>query len=290
MKVKKAVIPAAGLGTRMLPASKTVPKEMINIVDKPAIQYIVEEIVKSGITDICIVTGRGKATMEDHFDYAPELEDRLAASKKDSQLAAMRQIAEMANIVYIRQKEAKGLGHAVYCAKPFVGDEPFAVLLGDDIVKSEGDPATKQLCDAYDQYGLSVLGVQKVELSEIGRYGCVKPEMLSQRAMKVLDMVEKPRPEQVFSPYAALGRYVLSGEVFTKLENTKPGVGGEIQLTDALKELAFDNKLIAYDFEGRRFDTGSKLGYLEAVVEYALCHEEVAEGFKEYLKRIAASL
>ncbi|MGI6031193.1 MAG: UTP--glucose-1-phosphate uridylyltransferase GalU [Eubacteriales bacterium] len=290
MKIKKAVIPAAGLGTRMLPATKAIPKEMINIVDKPAIQYVVEEIVEAGIEDILIITGRNKGVMEDYFDYSYELDDKLFKDHKIRMHDAMREIANMANVMYVRQREPKGLGHAVYRARSFTGDEPFALLLGDDIIYNRGTCAIGQMVEAYSKAGASILGVQKVPHSEVSKYGNVKPQMVDDRLMKVLDMVEKPSPEEAFSDYAALGRYVLTKEVYRELETTPVGKGGEIQLTDALKSLTDKEGLFAYDFVGRRYDTGNKQGYLEAVVEYALRHEEVADSFRAYLKRMASQL
>jgi UTP--glucose-1-phosphate uridylyltransferase len=290
MKVRKAVIPAAGLGTRMLPATKAIPKEMINIVDKPAIQYVVEEIVQSGIEDILIITGRNKGVMEDYFDYSYELDDKLFKDHKIEMHDAMKEIANMANIMYVRQREPKGLGHAVYRAKAFTGDEPFALLLGDDIIYNEGKSATAQLVEGYDKAGACILGVQKVADDQVSKYGNVKPQMVDDRLMKVLDMVEKPKQEEAFSNYAALGRYILTKDIYRELEVTKPGVGGEIQLTDALKALTNKEGLYAYDFEGRRYDTGSKQGYLESVVEYALRHETVSDSFREYLKNLIKTL
>lgn len=290
MKIRKAVIPAAGLGTRMLPATKAIPKEMINIVDKPAIQYVVEEIVEAGIEDILIITGRNKGVMEDYFDYSYELDDKLFKDHKIRMHDAMREIANMANVMYVRQREPKGLGHAVYRARSFTGDEPFALLLGDDIIYNEGTCAIGQMVDAYNKAGASILGVQKVAHSEVSKYGNVKPQMVDDRLMRVLDMVEKPSPEEAFSDYAALGRYVLTKEVYRELETTPVGKGGEIQLTDALKSLTEKEGLFAYDFVGRRYDTGNKQGYLEAVVEYALRHEEVSESFRAYLKKICGNL
>ncbi len=283
--VKKAVIPAAGLGTRMLPATKAVPKEMINIVDKPAIQYVVEEIAACGITDILIITGRGKGVMEDHFDYSYEVEHKLSSSNGEI-VQMLRDIANLANISFIRQKEPKGLGHAVYCAKTFTGNDPFALILPDDIIKSKGKNPTAQLISGYEKIGKTILGVQKVLPDQIAKYGCILPKMVGERLMKVMDMVEKPKIEDAFSDYAALGRYILTKDIYKEIENTGVGVGGEIQLTDALRRLIPKGELYAYDFEGRRYDTGSKQGYLEAVVEYALEHEEVAESFKNYLKSL----
>lgn len=286
-RIKKAVIPAAGLGTRMLPATKAIPKEMINIVDKPAIQYVVEEIVEAGIEDILIITGRNKGVMEDYFDYSYELDDKLFKDHKIQMHDAMKEIANMANIMYVRQREPKGLGHAVARAKAFTGDEPFALLLGDDIIYNRGKGAIRQMVEAYEKAGACVLGVQKVPHSEVSKYGNIKPEMVDDRLMRVLDMVEKPAPEEAFSDYAALGRYVLTKDVYRELATTQVGKGGEIQLTDALKTLSGKEGLYAYDFEGRRYDTGNKEGYLEAVVEYALRHEEVSASFYAYLQKLS---
>lgn len=285
-QVTKAIIPAAGLGTRMLPAAKSVPKEMINIVDKPAIHYIVEEIVASGITDILIVTARGKATMEDYFDCSYELEDKLCRSKKEELLGQMRAISQMASITYVRQREPKGLGHAILCGKAFAGDEPVAVLLGDDLMYTDREPVTRQLCAAYEAIGQSILGVQKVLPEHISKYGNIKVGSVQNNIMQVLDMVEKPRPEEAFSSYAAMGRYVVTKAVFDKLENIGAGVGGEIQLTDALRMVAQEKALWACDFHGRRYDTGDKLGYLEAVVEYGLRNSQIGPSFREYLKNL----
>lgn len=289
-QVTKAIIPAAGLGTRMLPAAKSVPKEMINIVDKPAIHYIVEEIAASGITDILIITARGKATMEDYFDCSYELEDKLIRSKKEELYEQMRAISQMANITYVRQREPKGLGHAVLCGRAFAGDDPVAVLLGDDLMYSDKEPVTKQLCTAYETIGQSILGVQRVLPENISKYGNIKAGISQNNIMQVLDMVEKPKPENAFSPYAAMGRYVITKKVFDKLADTGAGVGGEIQLTDALKAMAKENGLWACDFYGRRYDTGDKVGYLEAVVEYGLRNGQTAQKFKEYLKMLAKTL
>ncbi len=250
MKVRKAVIPAAGLGTRMLPATKTVPKEMLPMVDKPVIQYIIEEAVAAGIEDILIVTNRAKSAMDDYFDYYPELETRLLQSGKESELVEVRRAADLANIFYVRQKETKGLGHAIGRARRFVGDEPFAVLLGDDIMRAK-KPVTLQLVEAAEKYGASALGVQEVATEAISRYSSVKVSPLEERIFDVSDMNEKPTPEQRLSNYAILGRYVLTPEIFDILENVKPGYGGEIQLTDGLRELCRRSRMVAVDFEGR---------------------------------------
>lgn len=285
-KVRKAVIPAAGLGTRFLPATKAQPKEMLPVVDKPAIQYIVVEAVESGIEDIIIVTGRGKRAIEDHFDKAPELEKVLEGKYDFEKLKEIREIENMVDIHYIRQPEAKGLGHAIYCARKFIGDEPFAVLLGDDIVVAE-KPCLRQLLDVYEKYGGSILGVQPVPREEVSRYGIVDPiidELIKpedfKKVVKVKDLVEKPAIEEAPSNLAILGRYIIQPEVFYFLEKQTPGVGGEIQLTDALRQL---DLVYAYSFEGIRYDIGTKLGYLKATVEMALRREDLKDEFKEYL-------
>lgn len=289
MKIRKAVIPAAGLGTRVLPASKAMPKEMLPIVDKPAIQYIVEEAVASGIEDILIITSRGKTTVEDHFDRNPELEAKLLAAGKQDVYEQMVRISNLCNIQYIRQKETKGLGHAVLCAKTFVGDEPFAVLYGDDVIIGER-PACGQLCDAYLKYGLGVVGIKEVPLEMIHKYCSLDVKHIDKNIFKVFDMVEKPTPEQVISPYAILGRCVLPPSIFKILEDTPPGAGGEIQLTDAMRQLASMETMTGVVFEGTRYDMGNKLGILQAIVEVGLCHPEIGADFKEYLRGITDKL
>lgn len=289
MKIRKAVIPAAGLGTRVLPASKACPKEMLNIVDKPAIQYIVEEAVRAGITDILIITNRGKGVMEDHFDHSFELEANLQAKGRDETLAELNGIASMANLFFIRQKETKGLGHAVLCARSFVGDEPFAILYGDDVIIGE-DPAIAQLCRAYEQYGKGVVGVNKVTPEAITKYSSLKVEPLADRQFKVTDMIEKPTPDKIMSLYSILGRCVLPPSIFDILEHTENGAGGELQLTDAMKTLARSESMTAVEFTGTRYDMGNKLGILQANCEVALQHKEIGEGFKEYIKELAARL
>lgn len=288
-KVRKAVIPAAGLGTRMLPATKTVPKEMLALVDKPAIQYIVEEAVAAGIEDILIVTNRAKSAMDDYFDYYPELEDRLNAARKDRELAEVRRAADLANIFYVRQKETKGLGHAIWRAKRFVGDEPFAVLLGDDIMRAK-TPVIGQLIETAEKYQCSTVGVQEVATEAISKYCSVKVESVEDRVFSVSDLVEKPRREQIFSNYAILGRYVLSPAIFDILEDLKPGVGGEIQLTDGLQKLCQKEKMLAVDFEGRRYDTGNVRGFLEATIDFALDHPTTGPWLKGFLKEKAKEL
>ena len=289
MKIRKAVIPAAGLGTRVLPASKAMPKEMLSIVDKPAIQYIVEEAAKSGIEDILIITSRGKTTVEDHFDRSPELEQRLLAFGKTDIYNQIVDITKLANITYTRQHETKGLGHAILCAKSFVGDEPFAVLYGDDVILGE-KPVCGQLCEAYDRYGLGVVGIKEVTMEQIQKYSSMKVEPLADRQYKITDMIEKPKPDQVFSLFSILGRCILPARIFEILENTPYGYGGELQLTDAMKTLAREEGMIGVDFEGRRYDMGSKLGILEAIVEVGLGHPETGEAFRAYLREIAKTL
>ena len=289
-RVRKAVIPAAGLGTRFLPATKAQPKEMLPVVDKPAIQYIVEEAVASGIEDIIIITGRGKRAIEDHFDKAYELESILEGKMDFERLREIREIVNLVDIHYIRQREPKGLGHAVYCARKFVGDEPFAVLLGDDIVVSE-TPCLRQLIEVYDEYGGTVLGVQEVPTAEVSRYGIVAPKSSEeikpehrQQVWPVQDLVEKPSVEKAPSNIAILGRYIIQPKVFHYLEKQTPGAGGEIQLTDALRKLREVGPLYAHSFEGRRYDIGTKLGYLQATVEIALEREDLKDEFADYLK------
>ena len=282
-KIRKAIIPAAGLGTRFLPATKAQPKEMLPIVDKPTIQYIIEEAVASGIEEILIITGRSKKCIEDHFDKSVELELELGKSGKEEMLKMVREISDMVDIHFIRQKEPKGLGHAISCAKTFVGNEPFAVLLGDDIVYNEGKPCLKQLIDCYDEYKTSVLGVQTVEAKDVNKYGIVNGIHIEDRIYKVKGLVEKPPVEEAPSNVAILGRYIITPQIFKILEETKPGKGGEIQLTDALLKLIDEEAMYAYDFEGTRYDVGDKLGFLKATVEYALRREDLRDGFIEYL-------
>lgn len=289
MKIKKAVIPAAGLGTRVLPITKAMPKEMLPIVDKPSIQYIVEEAVAAGIEDILIILSRGKSIVEDHFDRSPELEERLSTTGKEEMLAEVKAISELANITYLRQRELKGLGHAVYEARSFVGNEPFAVLYGDDVIIGE-DPACGQLCRAYEEFGLGVVGVKEVSTEAILKYSSLAVEPIRDNLFTVTDMVEKPKPEEILSHYAILGRCVLPPEIFRLLENTKPGAGGEIQLTDAMKVLCRTKHMTAVDFTGKRYDMGNKLGILQATCEVALTHPEVGEAFKAYLKELCKTL
>lgn len=285
-KIRKAIIPAAGLGTRFLPATKAQPKEMLPIVDKPTLQYIIEECVASGIEEILIITGRNKKSIEDHFDKSVELELELEKSGKEEMLKMVRDITDMINIHFIRQKEPRGLGHAIHCAKTFVGDEPFAVLLGDDIVYNDEKPCLKQLMDCYNEYGTSILGVQTVDKSQVNKYGIVGGEQVSDRVYKVSDLVEKPKVEEAPSNVAILGRYIITPRIFEILETTAPGKGNEIQLTDALLTLVKEESMYAYDFEGKRYDAGDKLGYLQATVEYALRRPELKDDFMAYLKTI----
>ena len=286
-KVRKAVIPAAGLGTRFLPATKAVPKEMIPIVDKPTLQYIIEEALASGIEDILIITGRTKRAIEDHFDRSIELELNLEKGGKTKDLEMVREIAGI-RVHYVRQKEPRGLGHAILCAKQFVGDEPFAVLLGDDVVDGEV-PALKQLIDVYDKTGGSVLGVQEVPLEKVSSYGIVTSQPTDDaRTFTVTDMVEKPPVAEAPSRLAVLGRYVINPEIFPILEVTQPGRGNEIQLTDALQVLAKQENMYAYNFEGRRYDVGDKQGFLEATVEMALKRDDLRDKFLTYLQDIVA--
>ena len=289
-KIRKAVIPAAGLGTRVLPATKAMPKEMLPIVDKPAVQYIVEEAAASGIEDVLIITNRGKGLLEDHFDRSPELEERLAADpKKAAVLEQVRSISSLCRVWYVRQKETRGLGHAVNCARAFVGDEPFAVLYGDDVIIGE-DPACAQLIRAYEEYGLGVAGVKEVTAEAIRKYSSLKVEPLADGRMRCTDMIEKPAPGEEFSLYSILGRCVLPPEIFDILDSTGPGAGGEIQLTDAMKTLARTRGMIAVDFTGTRYDMGSKLGVMQANVETALKHPEIGEAFRQYLKELVGKL
>ena len=285
-KIRKAIIPAAGLGTRFLPATKAQPKEMLPIVDKPTLQYIIEECVASGIEEILIITGRNKKSIEDHFDRSVELEMELEKAGKQEMLEMVREISDMVNVHFIRQKQPRGLGHAILCAKTFVGNEPFAVLLGDDVVYNDQKPCLKQLIDCYGEYKTSVLGVQTVDPQDVNKYGIVGGLHIEDRVYKVKELVEKPSVEEAPSNVAILGRYIITPKIFEILENTKPGKGNEIQLTDALLKLIEHEAMYAYDFEGRRYDVGDKLGFLQATVEYALRKEELRDGFIEYLNNI----
>jgi len=289
LKVRKAIIPAAGLGTRFLPATKAQPKEMLPIVDKPTIQYIVEEAIESGIEDILIITGKSKRSIEDHFDKSFELEETLREKGDTELLNLVQDISNLVNIHYIRQKEPKGLGHAIYCAKTFIGEEPFAVLLGDDIVDSK-KPCLKQLIDVFDEYKTTVLGVQTVNEDDVSKYGIVSCRNVDDRVYKVKDLVEKPDKESAPSNIAILGRYIITPQIFKYLENATPGKGGEIQLTDALKALMGSEAMYAYDFVGKRYDVGNKLGFLQANIEFALKRDDLKNDFAEYLKKIAETI
>ena len=289
-KIRKAVIPAAGYGTWFLPATKATPKEMLPIVDKPTIQYIVEEALASGIEDILIISGHAKRAIEDHFDSAPVLEAALEKSGKKDLLAIVRETADI-RVHYIRQRYMRGLGDAILCAKPFMGNEPFAVLLGDDVVYNPEKPALGQLMQVYEEKGGSVLGCQNVPQNQVSSYGIVAGEAdVNPRLLRVTDMVEKPSPEEAPSRMAVLGRYIIKPEIFEILEKTPPGKGGEIQLTDALKVLAKQDEVYAYDFEGKRYDLGDKLGFLQATVEFALRRDDLAGAFGRYLKELVKGL
>ena len=296
-KVRKAVIPAAGLGTRVLPATKAQPKEMLVIVDKPALQYLVEELVSAGIEEILIITGRNKGSIENHFDYSYELEKTLEEKGKKDLLKIVNNISEMSNIYYVRQKRPLGLGHAISCAEAFVGDEPFVVLLGDDIIYTDKDkgqsPVTKQLVEKYNELqGGTILGVQEVPHENVSKYGIIKPlKQIDEKTVAVEDFIEKPSVDEAPSNLAALGRYVLEPEIFSYLKRTKPGKGGEIQLTDAILAMKNDGeKLYAYNFDGLRYDTGDKFGMFVANVEFGLRHEELKDKVKDYLKDLVEKL
>ncbi len=289
MKIKKAIIPAAGLGTRVLPASKAMPKEMLPIVDKPAIQYIVEEAVKAGITDILIITNRGKGIIEDHFDYAVELENMLKKRGNEAVLKDVKRPAELANIYYLRQKVTRGLGDAVLRAKQFVGDEPFAVLYGDDVIIGE-IPAIGELCEAYEKYGKSVVGIKEVPDELLVKYSSLKAKKLEDKIFSVTDMIEKPPIEKKFSNYSILGRCVLDSEIFGILEHTPLGAGGELQLTDAMAEIARTKGITGVEFSGTRYDMGNKFGILKANIEVGLKHPETGDELKSYIKELAGKL
>lgn len=286
MKIKKAIVPAAGLGTRFLPATKAQPKEMLPIVDKPTIQYIIEEAVASGIEEIIIVTGRGKRAIEDHFDKSYELEAVLAAKGKDSMLSEVQAISNMADIHYIRQKEAKGLGHAIWCARKFIGNDPFAVLLGDDVIVSE-EPCLKQLVHVFDRYHSSVIGVKRIEPEDVNKYGVIKPNgnPLEDGVHNVTDLVEKPKREDAPSNMAIMGRYVLRPEIFDILHELPPGAGNEIQLTDALRVLNRSQAILGYEFTGERYDVGNKLGFIQATVDFALLRDDLRQDVISYLEQ-----
>ena len=284
-KVRKAVIPAAGYGTRFLPATKSMPKEMLPIIDKPTIQYIVEEAVKAGITDILIITNSQKASIENHFDRSWELEGFLKSRNKEEDLKLVKDISNIANIFSVRQKEQRGLGHAILCAKEFIGDEPFAVLLGDDVVDNDNSPAIGQLCECFNKTNSTVVGVQKVPYDDLDKYGIVKPkEEMKRRMVEIDDMVEKPNQEEAPSRYAVLGRYVLTPKIFELLETQAPGKGGEIQLTDAIKRLSEFEKVYAFEFTGKRYDVGSKEGYIKAIIDFAMKREELKEEIYDHMK------
>lgn len=290
-KVKKAVILAAGLGTRMLPATKSVPKELYPIVDKPALQYIVEELVASGIEQIMIIISRGKTLIEDHFDVSPELEEKLLAggNKKKDLLEEVRKISSLADIVYVRQKEMLGTGHALLCAEAFTGNEPFVVCYGDDVIINDEYPVTKQLLDAYDRYEKGIAGVQQVSMEQVQMYCTMKVEHLEKNRYSLTDIIEKPSPDQILSLFSMLGRMVLPPEIYEIIRRT-PLHNGEIYLTDAMKELSNTVGMIAVDFDGKRYDMGNKFGVMQAQVEMALKHPEIGEKFKEYIKEIAKAL
>ncbi|HHC9813935.1 TPA: UTP--glucose-1-phosphate uridylyltransferase GalU [Staphylococcus aureus] len=284
-KIKKAIIPAAGLGTRFLPATKAMPKEMLSILDKPTIQYIVEEAARAGIEDIIIVTGRHKRAIEDHFDSQKELEMVLKEKGKSELLEKVQYSTELANIFYVRQKEQKGLGHAISSARQFIGNEPFAVLLGDDIVESEV-PAVKQLIDVYEETGHSVIGVQEVPEADTHRYGIIDPLTKNGRQYEVKKFVEKPAQGTAPSNLAIMGRYVLTPEIFDYLKTQKEGAGNEIQLTDAIERMNNDNQVYAYDFEGERYDVGEKLGFVKTTIEYALKDDSMREELTRFIKEL----
>ncbi|WP_188593883.1 UTP--glucose-1-phosphate uridylyltransferase GalU [Paenibacillus silvae] len=288
MRIRKAIIPAAGLGTRFLPATKAMPKEMLPIVDKPTIQYIIEEAVASGIEDIIIVTGKGKRAIEDHFDYSFELEQNLVDKKKWELLSEVRKSSEMADIHYIRQKEPRGLGHAIWCARKFIGNEPFAVLLGDDIVES-GKPCLQQMMEVYDELQSPIVGVQPVEWNNVSRYGIVDGELLTrtdERVFRARRLIEKPKTEDSPSNLAIMGRYILTPDIFEILGSQSAGVGGEIQLTDALSRLNEQRQILAYHFDGLRHDVGEKLGFIETSIHYALQRPDLREDLLNYLKKV----
>ncbi|HUQ63437.1 MAG TPA: UTP--glucose-1-phosphate uridylyltransferase GalU [Acidimicrobiales bacterium] len=285
-QVRKAVIPAAGLGTRFLPATKAQPKEMLPVVDKPAIQYVVEEAVRAGLRDILIITGRGKRSLEDHFDRSFELEHYLEAGNKFDQLKEMRAIAEMADIHYVRQGEPRGLGHAVAAAREHVSGEPFAVLLGDDIMTDEST-ILEEMLSAYGRYGRSVVALKEFPLEEISSYGCVRSEPAGDDLVRILDIVEKPKPEDAPSNLAVMGRYIFTPEIFDMLERVEPGAGGEIQLTDAIGMLLADQTIYGHVFSDGRYDIGDKLDYLRATVELALRRDDLGPGFRAFLTDLA---
>ena len=285
MKVRKAIFPVAGLGTRFLPATKSSPKEMLPLIDKPLVQYVVEEAVAAGIEQIIFVTGRTKRSIEDHFDSSPELESHLEEKGKEETLQAMREISDLVDIYYVRQKKALGLGHAILCARDFIGNEPFAVLLGDDIIDAPDNPCLRQLLGVYEHYKGSVLALEQVPMEQISSYGCVAVNRITDRVMEVTDMVEKPKQSEAPSDLAIIGRYVLTPAIFPILEQQQPGRGGEIQLTDAIKRLSQDEAVYGCLFEGLRHDCGDKLGFLKATVDLALKRDEFKDEFTAYLKQ-----
>ena len=283
MKVRKAIIPAAGLGTRLLPNTKSIPKEMLPLVDKPVLQYIVEEAVAAGVEEILIITNRGKSPIEDYFDYAPDLEARLLSDGKEKEARTVREVADMADVYFLRQKETKGLGHAIWRAKSFVGDEPFGILLGDDIMLSE-TPVLKQLVDAAEANHCSAIAIREFPGEEICKYSSVKlEEKLSDRVYRIGDMNEKPTMDERLSNYAIMGRYVLTPAIFDILANTAPGRNNEIQLSDGMKQLCHVQPMCAVDFEGRRYDTGNLKGYLESIIDFALKNEEAGEWLRQFI-------
>lgn len=285
MKIRKAIIPAAGLGTRFLPATKAMPKEMLPIVDKPTIQYIVEEAIESGIEDIIIVTGKGKRAIEDHFDHSFELEKVLYEKGKFDLLEEVQKSSKLVDIHYIRQKEPWGLGHAIWCARKFIGNEPFAVLLGDDIVKAE-KPCLKQLMEQYERYNTSILGLQQVLMEDVSRYGIIDAKSLNDRLYTVNHLIEKPKQSEAPSNLAIMGRYILSPKIFDILGEQEPGAGGEIQLTDAIAKLNEFEAVYAYDFEGTRYDVGEKMGYIQTTIEMALTHTDLRDKILNYITTI----
>lgn len=289
-KVRKAIIPAAGLGTRFLPATKAIPKEMLPIVDIPTIQYIVQEAIESGIEEILIVTGKSKRAIEDHFDFNPELDQELEKKGNYELLELSRGVAGMVDLHFVRQKQPRGLGHAVLCGKTFVGEDPFAVLLGDDVVYNEDRPCLKQMIDVYHEYGSSILGVQTVQREAVSKYGIVDGRMIANRLYHVENLVEKPSVDKAPSNIAILGRYIINPGIFSVLEHTSAGVGGEIQLTDGLLALSRSERVLAYDFIGKRYDVGTKMGFLEAGIEFALRREDLREEMSRYLKTLVRNL
>ncbi len=289
MKVRKAVIPVAGLGTRFLPASKAIPKEMLTIVDRPTIQYIVEEVVASGIEEVILITSEGKSAIENHFDYNFHLDTVLTEKKKYRLAEEMRHLSNLIDVVSVRQKKPLGLGHAIWTARNVVGKEPFVVLLGDDLVLSE-QPCTKQMLDLFNEVQESVVAVQQVPMDETYLYGIVEGKHVKERVIKVDRMVEKPAPGTTKSDMAIIGRYILQPDIFDMLDKTTPGHGGEIQLTDALLALSNKRGMYAFEFDGTRFDAGDKLGYLKAIIAFALRHPDICENFSDHLKEVAAQL